>query len=65
MTSPFASERVPALSLAERDRRWALARDLMAAEEVDALVAYGERERAGVAPFAPHVCVSNDRPGRS
>jgi Xaa-Pro aminopeptidase len=63
MTSPITSEQVPALSLAERDRRWALARELMAAEDVDALVAYGERECAGVAPFAPDVYFSNDRPG--
>jgi len=33
---------VPTYSLAERDRRWALARKLMAAEEVEALVCYGE-----------------------
>lgn len=62
MTSPIASEQVPALSLAERDRRWALARELMAAEDVDALVAYGERESAE-APFAPDVYFSNERPG--
>jgi hypothetical protein len=35
---------VPTYSLAERDRRWALARELMAAEEVEALVCYGEHE---------------------
>jgi Xaa-Pro aminopeptidase len=35
----------------------------MAAEDVDALVAYGERECAGPAPFAPEVYFSNDRPG--
>jgi hypothetical protein len=63
MTSPTASEQVPALSPAEWDRRWAPARELMAAEDADALVACGERECAGVAPFAPDVCFSNDRPG--
>jgi len=62
MTSPIASEQVPALSPTERDRRWAPARELMAAEDADALVAYGERECAGVAPFAPDVYFSNDRP---
>jgi Xaa-Pro aminopeptidase len=63
MTSPMAGGQVPSLSLAERDRRWALARELMAAEGVDALVACGERDCAGVAPFAPDVYFSNDRPG--
>jgi Xaa-Pro aminopeptidase len=54
---------IPSLSLAERDRRWALARELMAAEGVDALVAYGEHETADLAPFAPDAYFSNDRPG--
>jgi len=44
---------VPAYPLAERDRRWALARKLMAAEEVDALIAYGAHECAGEAGLAP------------
>jgi len=43
---------VPTYSLAERDRRWALARELMAAEEVEALVCYGEHEYVEAAPFA-------------
>jgi Xaa-Pro aminopeptidase len=63
MTSPNARDQVPALSLAERDRRWAMARELMAAEGVDALVAYGECECAAVVPFAPDLYFSNDRPG--
>jgi len=54
---------VPTYSLAERDRRWALARGLMAAEEVEALVCYGEHECVELAPFAPDAYFSNDRPG--
>jgi Xaa-Pro aminopeptidase len=54
---------VPGYSLAERDRRWTLARELMAAEEVEALVCYGEHECVEVAPFAPDAYFSNDRPG--
>ncbi|NUR30121.1 MAG: M24 family metallopeptidase [Catenulispora sp.] len=54
---------VPAYSLAERDRRWRLARDLMAAEGVEALVVFGEHECADLAPFAPDTYFSNDRPG--
>jgi len=54
---------VPSYSLAERDRRWALARDLMAAEGVEALVCYGEHECVELAPFAPDAYFSNDRPG--
>ncbi|MDI2127047.1 M24 family metallopeptidase [Yinghuangia seranimata] len=54
---------VPSYSRAERDRRWALARDLMEAEGVDALIAYGEHECADLAPFAPDVYFTNDRPG--
>jgi Xaa-Pro aminopeptidase len=53
---------VPAYSLDERDRRWALARKLMAAEEVHALIACGE-ECGGRAAFAPDAYFSNDRPG--
>ena len=54
---------VPAYSLAERDRRWALARELMEAEGIDALIAYGEHECADLAPFAPDTYFTNDRPG--
>ena len=32
---------VPSLLAAERDRRWALARQITAAENVQALIAYG------------------------
>jgi Xaa-Pro aminopeptidase len=54
---------VPGYSLAERDRRWALARKLMAAEDVGALIAYGGQERAGAAGFSPDAYFSNDLPG--
>lgn len=57
------SRTVPTYTLAERDRRWALARRLMATEGVDALIAYGEHECADLAPFAPDQYFSNDRPG--
>jgi len=54
---------VPTYSLAERDRRWALARELMAAEGVDALIVYGEREMVQPAPYAHDAYFTNDRPG--
>jgi Xaa-Pro aminopeptidase len=54
---------VPAYSLAERDRRWALARGLMAREGVEALICYGEHECVEAAPFAPDTYFTNDRPG--
>src|SRR5256885_1257119 len=53
----------PTYSLAERDRRWALARRVMDAEQVDALLIYGDREGTGPAPFAPDTYITNDRPG--
>jgi Xaa-Pro aminopeptidase len=53
----------PVYTLAERDRRWALARTVMAAEGVDALVVYGEHEWAGPAPFGFDVYFTNSRPG--
>jgi Xaa-Pro aminopeptidase len=54
---------VPVYSLAERDRRWALARELMAAEGVDALITYGGQKGAVAAGFAPDAYFSNDLPG--
>ncbi|MGW0069468.1 M24 family metallopeptidase [Streptosporangium sandarakinum] len=54
---------IPRYSLAERDRRWGLARDIMAAEGLDALIAYGEHECVDLAPFAPDAYFTNDRPG--
>lgn len=54
---------MPTYSLAERDRRWAMARDLMRDEELDALIVYGEHEDVPAAPFAHDVYFTNDRPG--
>ncbi|MGV9805389.1 M24 family metallopeptidase [Micromonospora chersina] len=54
---------VPTYSTAERERRWSIAREIMAAEGVQALVAYGEHECADLAPFAPDAYFTNDRPG--
>jgi len=54
---------VPAYSLAERDRRWAIGRAVMDDADVDALIVYGEHELAGPMPFAPDAWFTNDRPG--
>ncbi|GAA3144395.1 M24 family metallopeptidase [Nonomuraea roseoviolacea] len=54
---------LPTYSLAERDRRWDLARRLMDAEAVDALVVHGGHEDGGPAEWAPDVYFTNDRPG--
>lgn len=53
------------LSLAERDRRWQLARDIMQTEDLAALIVYGDREAAAPAGFAPDCYFTNDRPVRS
>lgn len=53
----------PSYSLVERDRRWAMAREVMRELQLDALLVYGEHECAPLAPFAPDVYFSNDRPG--
>ncbi len=54
---------VPTFSLAERDRRWALANQLMEEQEVDALIVYGDREGAFPASFAPDTFFTNERAG--
>jgi Xaa-Pro dipeptidase len=54
---------LPTYSLAERDRRWKLARDFMDREGLRALIVYGDREGAAPAPFAPDTYFTNDRPG--
>lgn len=53
----------PTLSLAERDRRWNIARRLMQQAEVDALIVYGDRESSAPAPFALDGYFTNDRLG--
>lgn len=54
---------VPVFSDAERERRWALANQLMDEEELDALIVYGDRESAFPAAFAPDTYLTNERPG--
>jgi len=54
---------VPTFSLAERDRRWELARSLLDREGLDALLVFGEHEDAGPAAFRPDTWFTNDRPG--
>ena len=54
---------VPTFSLAERDRRWQLANDLMEQEGVDALIVYGDREGAFPASYAPDTYFTNERAG--
>jgi Xaa-Pro aminopeptidase len=54
---------VPTFSLAERDRRWALARTFMEREGLDALLVFGEHEDAGPAPVACDTWFTNGRAG--
>lgn len=54
---------VPTLSVAERDRRWDLARAFMKREGLDALLVFGEHEDAGPAPVAYDTWLTNGRPG--
>ena len=54
---------VPTFSLAERDRRWELARAFMGREGLDALVVFGEHEDAGPSPVAFDTWFTNGRPG--
>lgn len=54
---------VPVFSVAERDRRWDLARSFMDDEGVDALLVFGEHEDAGPAPVAYDTWFTNGRPG--
>lgn len=51
------------LTLTERDRRWQLARELMHAERLEALIVYGDREACAPAGFAQDCYFTNDRPG--
>ena len=56
-------EVVPTYSIAERDRRWNLAREFMQREGLDALLVFGEHEDAGPAPFAYDTWFTNARAG--
>ncbi|MEO3876595.1 M24 family metallopeptidase [Nonomuraea sp. B12E4] len=59
----MSDEVVPTFSLAERDRRWDLARAFMEGEGLDALLVFGEHEDAGPAPFAYDMWFTNARAG--
>ena len=61
-TSPFYLD-VPTYSLAERDRRWTLARSFLEREGLDALLVFGEHEDAGAAPFCFDTWFTNERQG--
>ncbi|MDJ1134432.1 hypothetical protein [Streptomyces iconiensis] len=54
---------VPLYSMAERDRRWELARRFMEREGIDALLVFGEHEDAGPAPVSYDMWFTNGRPG--
>lgn len=54
---------VPGYSMAERDRRWELARDFMNHTGLDALLVFGEHEDAGPAPVSYDTWFTNGRPG--
>jgi len=54
---------VATYSIAERDRRWNLARDFMQSEKLHALLVFGEHEDAGPAPFAYDTWFTNAREG--
>ncbi|WP_432832854.1 M24 family metallopeptidase [Dactylosporangium sp. CA-092794] len=54
---------VPVFSLAERERRWNLARSFMHDQNIDALLVIGEHEDAGPAPFRLDTWFTNDAPG--
>ena len=54
---------VPTLSLAERDRRWNLARAFMERENLEALIVFGEHEDAGAGPHSFDTWFTNDRAG--
>lgn len=55
--------RVPQYSFAERDRRWAIARQIMEEQDLEGLVVFGSREGAFPAPFTMDTYFTNDRPG--
>jgi len=54
---------VPGFSLAERDRRWNIGRQMMDEMDLEGLVVFGSREGAFPAPFAMDNFFTNDRPG--
>lgn len=62
MVSPGTAP-IPTLSLAERDRRWALAREFMERAGLAAVLVFGEHEDAGPASIAHDRWFTNGRPG--
>jgi Xaa-Pro aminopeptidase len=63
MSNQLSGHCAPTFSLAERDRRWNLARSFMRRHGVDALLIYGEHEDAGASQFNFDTWFTNDRPG--
>lgn len=53
----------PTYSLAERDRRWEIARSFMDREGLDAMLVFSEHEDAGPAPVCFDTWFTNDRAG--
>src|SRR5919201_4525065 len=56
-------DKIPTYTLAERERRWQLARTLIDEEGLDGVVVFGDREGSSPAPFAYDTFFTNDRPG--
>jgi len=61
--APAAERAVPEFSLAERDRRWNIGRQIMREMDLEGLVVFGSREGAFPAPFSMDNYFTNDRPG--
>lgn len=62
LSTPLSSD-IPTYSIAERDRRWTLARTFLEGEDLDALLVFGEHEDAGAAPFCFDTWFTNERAG--
>jgi hypothetical protein len=54
---------VPTFSMAERDRRWNLARTFMESQGLDAMIVFGEHEDSGPATVAFDTWFTNSRAG--
>jgi Xaa-Pro aminopeptidase len=63
MAKIVAGPAVPTFSIAERDRRWDLARGFMDSEGLDALLVFGEHEDAGPASVAHDRWFTHGRAG--
>ena len=62
-THPLQMNSYPELSLAERDRRWTAARNLMDERELDALLIVGDRDGSGPPQYNLDVYFTCERPG--